>query len=76
MDPTTFDGLLAKAPKAVDAFNKLSTSAQAIVKQAYFNATEKSFLIANIFAACLVVISIIWVLIRCKKKKIKCKSKS
>ncbi|HEU64982.1 MAG: Multidrug resistance protein Stp [Candidatus Anoxychlamydiales bacterium] len=76
LDPTTFDGLLAKAPKAVDAFNKLSTSAQAIVKQAYFNATEKSFLIANIFAACLVVISIIWVLIRCKKKKIKCKSKS
>ncbi|NGX33680.1 MAG: Multidrug resistance protein Stp [Candidatus Anoxychlamydiales bacterium] len=76
LDPTTFDGLLAKAPKAIDAFNKLSTSAQAIVKKAYFNATEKSFLIANSVAAFLVLISIVWVLIRCKKKKITCKSKN
>jgi len=74
LDPTSFDGLLAKAPKAMDAFNKLSKSAQEIVKNAYFNATEKSFLISNIFAAVLISISIIWLLIRCKKIKIKAKN--
>ena len=69
LDPTAFDGLLAKAPKAIDAFNKLSTNAQVIVKNGFYDATKTSFLIANSFAAFLVVISIIWVFVRIKEKK-------
>ncbi len=74
LDPTLFDGLLANSSVALNAFSRLSTNAQAIVKKAYFKATEISFLTANIFAACLIVISIGWVLMSLKKIKSKYKS--
>ncbi|NGX62757.1 MAG: Multidrug resistance protein Stp [Candidatus Anoxychlamydiales bacterium] len=71
LDPNAFDGLLAKAPKAIDIFDKLSKNAQEIVKSSYIAATTKAFIIANVFAAFLAFISLIWVIIRLKKTKVK-----
>ncbi|NGX28765.1 MAG: Multidrug resistance protein Stp [Candidatus Anoxychlamydiales bacterium] len=69
LTPAMFDGLLAKAPEALDALNKLPKNVQEIVKNGYFTSSMSAFLIANIIAGSIIFLLIIYVLISFKTKK-------
>ncbi len=69
LKPSTFDGLLIQAPLAIDSLNKLPKEAQEIVKSGYFDSSMEAFLIANLVAAFIVILIIVYVFISLKINK-------
>jgi len=74
LDPNSFDGLLSKAPKALEAFNKLSSDAQNIVHSSYYNSSLFAFLLSNGFSILIILVAMLWFFKRMntlKKHKLK-----
>ena len=68
LDPNAFEGLLAKAPKAISALQKLPSNAIDFVKASYISSSETAFLAANILAAIIMFIGFIIFMIFNRKK--------